>query len=396
MVQEKIHRLLWDRRPIFVDQSIERPQGLDVVFLKDATVEDRNLYLLIKQLEEKKAREDGVPTEGELMESARQSGYWTDFEDKIEAEFSDHLAFLEAEYERKAKFKSRQNIIALQIKDAWAKKNAVDRKRLELRMNSAEYLAHEIASFKMLSSLLLDSNGEQIIKNDHDLIFYKQNYHDWCLTLLNEMLSEGVMEIADIREIARSVDWRLIWTLQRENLTALFDRPIGDLTLNHKLLIYWSRIYDSAIESPEPPDVETINDDDMFDQWLANRDLNDKENKKPSSTSHHQEQGQLIDGEYSEECTCGAKAANKGKYLGEKQPHAIDCPYGTWRYFTPEEKERRAQQVYGRNKNSIREMLDKEQERVLQKGLIEEQNLRDKKSRQLLGMQTKTIPIRRR
>lgn len=396
MIQEKIQSILWDRRPVFVDPSIEIPPGLDVIFLMDPTVEDRNLYNLTKRIEEQRARAEGVPTEGELLEAARESGYWGEFEEKVERDYEEHVLFLESEFEAKKKFKSRQNIIRVQIEDAKAKMDSVQRKRAELKMNSAEYLAHQIASFGMLQRVAVDSYGNRILADDEKLRFYKENYPEWSFYLLNEMLSEGVMPIVDIREIARSVEWRLVWTLQRENLSGIFDRPTGNLTLNQRLLIYWSRIYDSAIETTEPPDVDTINDDDLFDAWLANRDLEAKDSKNPTSTSHHQEQGHIIDGEYVDECTCGAKTANKGKYLGEKIPHAADCPYGTWHVYTPEERARRAQQIYGRNKQSIRELLDKEQEHILQKGSIEEQDLRSKKSRQLLGMPTKTIPIKKR
>jgi len=396
MVQDKINKILWDRRVILFPEDIECPPGIDYVILRDLTLDDRNKYDIAKQLEEKRARANSVPTEGELMENARRSGYWGDFEDEIERSADDHIAFLESEFEAKKKFRSRQNIIRTQLEDAYAKKDAVARKRAQLRINSAEYLAHEIAALKLLVDVVTKPDETPVFETEQDLLRYKDSHQQWVFYMLNEVMGEGPWDVPEIREIARSVEWRLVWTLSRENLPAIFSRSVGDLNYNQRMLIYWSRVYDSAFEHPEPPDKDIVDDDDKFDQWLANRDLEKEETKKPNSTSHHQEQGYVLDGHYVDDCTCGAKEKNKGKYLGEKVPHAHDCPYGTWRQYTAAEKRAKAEQIYGRNSKRVRELIDREQENVLRTGIVEEQDLRDKKSRKLLGMNTKVIPIKKR
>ena len=134
----------------------------------------------------------------------------------------------------------------------------------------------------------------------------------------------------------------------------------------------------------------------MFDQWLANRDLSRKEDKDVEKNKKHAEQGHVLDGEHIDTCNCGAKAANKGKYLGEKTPHAATCPFGTWHRYTPEERASKAQAIYSRNAKSIRDIMNREQDAVLQKGLVQEQDLRNKQTRQRLGLKTNVIPIRRK
>lgn len=395
-VQDNINRILWDRRPVVFPQDMEVPEGIDYVIIRDLSLEDRNHYLVIRDLEERKARLEGVPTEGELLDAARQAQYWTQVEDDIESKADDHIAFLKADFDAKKKFRSRQNIIKLQIEDAEAKKAWVQRKRNEFRVNSCEYLAHEIAALQLLRRVVLHPDSSPVFPTEKSLMDAKRDYFQWTYFLLNEVMNEGSLEITTLREIARSTEWRLIWTLSRENLPAIFDRPVGGLTLNQRLLIYWSRVYDSAFESPEPPDKEVIEDNDMFDQWLANRDLNHKEEKTGGKLNEHQEQGHLLDGEYIETCTCGAKALNKGKYLGEKTLHDASCLYGTWHRYTPAEREAKARRVYGRNAKGIRKLIDQEQNNVLERGLVQEQDLRDKKTRGLLGMKNNVIPIRRR
>lgn len=395
-VQEKINRLLWDRRVVTFPVDMEVPEGLDYVLLKDLTLHDRNFYITVRDIEELKARREGVPSEGDLMVIARQSGYWGQVEDDIETKADEHIAFLEADFEAKKKFKSRQNIIKLQLEDAHAKKRYVARKRSELKLNSAEYLAHEIAAFRLLCRVALRPDDTLLFPTEEAFVAYKTSHFQWVYYLLNEVMSEGMWEIPTIRQIARSIEWRMFWTLSRENLPSLFGRSVGDITFNQRLLVYWSRVYDSAFETPEPPEKDVIEDDDLFDQWLANRDLARKEEKTSDKNKKHAEQGQVLDGEHIDTCTCGAKVQNKGKYLGEKVPHAMTCPYGTWHRYTPEEREKKAQAIYGRNSKSIRDIMNREQDTVLQKGLVQEQDLRTKQTRQKLGMKTNVIPIRRR
>jgi hypothetical protein len=396
-IQENINRLLWDRRLIVLPKEMEAPEDLDYIVLKDLTLDDRNYYLFIRDLEEHKARMEGVPTEGEIMQKARDSGYWTADDEDVDERADEHIAFLEAEFKARAKFKSRQNIIKLQIKDSKAKQEYVEQKRNSLKQQTSEYLAHEIASFMLLRRVAMRPDETPLIPDDATYLFLKQDYLMFVFYLIYEMMSEGAMETVEIREIARSTEWRLTWGLAKENLPSIFNRSVGDLNINHKMLIYWSRVYDSAFESAEPPEYDIINDDDLFDDWLATRDheRNDSRKMQRSSTDHHQEQGRVLDGEYIEKCVCGSKKQNIGKGLGERVPHADYCSHGMWRDFSKAEKDERASRVYGRNSTTVRKILDAEHDRVLQKGEIEEQDLRGKKTRSMLGMSTNVTSVKR-
>lgn len=396
-IQEDINRLLWDRRIITFPDNMEVPDGIDYIILKDLTLDDRNYYMVTRDLEIRRARLDDVPTESDLMLAARECGYWGKEEDDIEERAESHIQFLESEFKAKSKFRSRQNIIKLQIEDAHAKLAWVQRKRHELKANSAEYLAHEIAALKLLCRVAFRPDNTLLFPTEQFLLACKHDrYFKFVYFLLNEVMAEGCWDIPVIRQIARSVEWRMFWTLSRENLPAVFNRPIGDITHNQRLLVYWSRIYDSAFETHEPPEKDVIDDDDLFDQWLANRDLQRKEDKSDSQVHQHAEQGRVLDGEYLDVCNCGAKEKNKGKYLGEKTRHSVSCPYGTWHQYSPEEREAKARAIYARNPKSMRELMSREQDTVLKKGLVQEQDLRTKQTRQKLGLKTNVIPLRRR
>ena len=60
----------------------------------------------------------------------------------------------------------------------------------------------------------------------------------------------------------------------------MFGIPSCDLSDDQKSVILYSRMYDSAYESPDRPTDEVIEDNDMFDGWMAKgRREADKERK---------------------------------------------------------------------------------------------------------------------
>jgi len=390
-VQEKIQQLLWDKRYVFVPEEV-RALDLDYVLIKDMTVEDRNLYSFVRMRELDSARKQGVPTEAEIMVQAKAAGFWTAEDDLILSKADEHIAFLKGELSRQ-KFLARKKSLQADIDNTIEKKNTVQSKKGGYFVLSAEYLASEIAASTLIRRLVLRIDGSQLWKDDSSFLLFKQNHLGFVVFITNEVLSEGLMPIDEIREVARDPEWRLTWTLQRENLPGIFGRKISDLTLSQKLLIYWSRVYDSAFEGSEPPSSEVINDDDKFDEWLANRDLarEEQSDKKRLGAKDHQERMQLLDGEYSEVCNCGAKAKNVGKGLGERVQHTRTCPWGTFRKYTSQEKEQIARQTYSRNTDRVRTMLEKEQQVIVEKGQIEEHHLRDKKTRHVYGMKTDIV-----
>jgi hypothetical protein len=389
---------MWNKRYIVVPDTIDGPIGVDAIILYDPTVEDRNNYLFHKEREEVRNRKLEVPTEGDVFAAAKKADYWTEDDELILREADDHIQYLEHELSKKG-FPARRRQIESQIQATKEKQLQVKSKEVALKVQTAEHLAHEIASTHMLISLVKTLDDQPLWETEEEFVECNNQYPAFVQFLIYEMLSEGVWEIPEIREIARAPEWRMFWVLQRNNLPGLFERPVGDLNVNQKLLVYWSRIYDSALEGMEPPEEDVINDDDRFDEWLANRDLERKESKesarRPNSSHHHQEQMMVLDGEFVEECKCGL-GHQKGVPLGRRQRHASDCRYGTWRNYTQQEKDALASQIYGRNNAAMRKYLVKEQDKVVRHGVVKEQDLRDKTSRKILQSNVNITPIRRK
>jgi hypothetical protein len=103
---------------------------------------------------------------------------------------------------------------------------------------------------------------------------------------------------------------------------------------------------------------------------------------------HHHEQGAILDGEYIETCICGV-GPQKRVGLGMKKPHAKNCQYGYFRKYSEEEKIAISKEIYGRNSKQVRQHLNAEHDAINKRGTIEEHHLRNKKSRLLLGQQSK-------
>jgi hypothetical protein len=392
-IQNRLHKIMWDRRYVFIPKEIECPKGLDSIILRDAKLVDRNYYLFVREREEFVGRQEEVPTEGDIFASARQGGYWTEQDDLVLKEADSHIEYLKTEASRKG-FAARKRQIEAQIEATKEEKAMVLEKERELKFQTIEYHSHAAAATALLYRLVDDVNGNPLWSSENDFVEFRDRYPALIMFLLHEMLSEGMLEIKEIRELARSPEWRLLWTLNRENLSSLFGRPVSDINLNQKLLIYWSRVYDSALEGVKPPDQETVEDDDKFDKWLANRDLEKDEEvlaeKRPNSALHHQEQYVVLDGTYVESCSCGV-GTQKGVPHGLRKPHDNSCLYGTWRDYSQQEKDEIAAGMYSRNNTHMRRYMDKEQSRVQRRGVVKEQDLRDKTSRKILGANTNVI-----
>lgn len=395
-VQEKIRILLWDRRYLIVPQDIPAPEGVQAVIMKYPSITDWNYFLFVRRLEEHQNLLSGVPTEENVFKSAREAGYWTDEDVRVEKESAEYIEMLEGEIQNQ-KFASRKKILERQLTETRKLRSDVLSKANYLKTQTAEYLAHEVSVFSILIKTVLTVDGQPLWKSEEDFLKDKKEYIEFIAFLAHHFVTESVWETKDLREIARSAEWRLVWCLNRENLASLFNIPPADLNLNQRLLVYWSRVYDIGFEDPQRPETEIFESDDKYDGWLASRDQNMKEKKvndKVKNSSHHHEQGAILDGEFIETCVCGV-GPQKRVGLGMKQPHIAPCQYGEFRKYSEAEKIAISKEIYGRNSKQIRRHLNAEHDAVDKHGTVEEHHLRGKKSRMLLGQQSKLFKKKR-
>jgi len=150
----------------------------------------------------------------------------------------------------------------------------------------------------------------------------------------------------EYRELARSEPFRSSWVLGKEKV---FGIPVCDLSDSQKNLVLYSRMYDSAYENPERPSEEVIDDDYMFDGWMAH---SRKEAEKERSK---QEVDKLLG---SKRGASNSNADNVFVVAG-----------------SPEE----ADKIKGLNDINARVKMSQRDTAVKEKGKLDEQNLPDVK-----------------
>lgn len=78
--------------------------------------------------------------------------------------------------------------------------------------------------------------------------------------------NESIISPGEIRQVARNDPWRSYWNINKGNP---FDKPPIMLSEEQRVLILFTKMYDSAYEHPECPPDNIIEDDDAFDGWMS-------------------------------------------------------------------------------------------------------------------------------
>ena len=385
--QDLIDKVFWDKRIISIPPQISSPYK--EIIIAYPTLEERNHALYLKESLLQECIDQGVPTESDILASAIKTNNWSqeeeNFLEKVDIEIESFKAEMAIE-----KFVARRRKLNKKIEYLIRYKDELSVFRNKLLSHSAEYMAYEAYIHYILPRIILQLDNQYCWNNDLEFIRCKKEFPELIFFLIKEAINNCVMSTAEIRQIARSVDWRILWNSSKENLVGLFNKPIPELNNNQKLVVFWSRVYDSVFEDPNRPTQDIIDDDSALDDWLSNRTIQYEEDKKPKTSidsvkvSDHTERIQILDGYHSQECRCGVKNI-KIKGHGQRPVHDAGCPWGTWIAYTEEEKYAMANQVYARNSPVVRRTLAEQTEKVQKLGLVKEQQLRDQKTRMVLG-----------
>lgn len=116
-------------------------------------------------------------------------------------------------------------------------------------------------------------------ENNQFIKFFDNGIDHKILEDISYEIGTNTIDIPSFRRIARSDLWRTYWT---SNKNFLFEKPASEWTDEQRTLIVFSKMYDSAHESSEPPPDPVFEDDDMFDGWilLQNENAKKERNKK--------------------------------------------------------------------------------------------------------------------
>lgn len=124
--------------------------------------------------------------------------------------------------------------------------------------------------FLLINSLYKKQNNEYIK-------YFDSNIDTKLLDSINYEISKHNIDISVFRKLARGDHWRTYWSA---NKNFLFKKPASEWTDEQRTLVVFSKMYDSAHESMEPPPDPVFDDDDMFDGWILLQNENAKQDKQ--------------------------------------------------------------------------------------------------------------------
>jgi hypothetical protein len=101
---------------------------------------------------------------------------------------------------------------------------------------------------------------------------------------LTKEINKYSIDISIFRKIARGDIWKAYWSA---NKNFIFDKPVTEWTDEQRTLVVFTKMYESARESPESPPDPVFDDDDMFDGWLLIQNEKHKDSKKSINNNNN-------------------------------------------------------------------------------------------------------------
>ena len=207
---------------------------------------------------------NGVMTETQCELLLKQKGQWSVEEDDKIKTLQDNLEKLNIRL-GELEFKSTEKKSVLNYIDLTkAELNRLAHKKQSLLVNSAEYIA-KLETYKYYLFLLtFDQNKKRMWTDWKTFCDLPNTFVSYLIT--KAYVDNDLIE-TNIRRLARNEPWRSTWLLASKT-GRLFDRAAQDITDYQRNLVTWSIIYDNALEHPDSPSTEIMENDLLFDQWL--------------------------------------------------------------------------------------------------------------------------------
>ena len=397
-ISDTLDSIIWGHK------IVSTPYGQFV--FRPLSLQDRNISNYIYEEALKTGKNLGRKNRDQLKIEAIKRGIWKPSFDNDLKQLKEELKNAIAEQEalqKQAKGK-RQQPSALIVLNKRIEFLANTIKNIDgihtscIELPSVEYYAEQERAYYAVSQATL-SFPSMVKQWSSFNNFLNEENTALVHTLVNSYYRSGISEEATIRSAARAPIWRIRWSASKKNggVKTLFGREMYDITIDQFRLVYWSQVYDSAYESLEPPTDDVVADDKLFDAWLEEQHEKRKQknaekaiDRKLKNAPDGQEVGVMVDGYYSDKCTCGVKEMKDKRF----HRHASSCPFGVFMYYPKnhDKKNKEVEAIQSANPEYVRKLLGKEQELISKKGDIAEQDLRrDESSRATLGMSTKLV-----
>ena len=219
----------------------------------------------------------GIPTESQVLAILREKNLWGESQEKQIEELRENLKklqealpLLEFQSNEKKRMVTYIDVTQDRIEQLHARK-------MSLATNSAEYLAKLYMYKYFLFTLTTDelqrkiwNTWEEFLKEDNNLVNH----------LVSKSFFDQSITEKTIRKLARSEPWRTTW-ITAVKTGNLFSESATQMTEIQRTLVGWSIVYDNALEHPEAPGYEVLDNDALFDAWC--REQSEKRKKETVS-----------------------------------------------------------------------------------------------------------------
>lgn len=206
----------------------------------------------------------GVLTFNETIEWMIEEGYWSEEDEKQIGIIQTKLDKMKEDYFDRFDNLTQREFIKKNIQKTEQDLKILTSKKLEYHKNTCEGIQVNTTSLFLLEKSISPTDYSEIGLSNLQMLYQ------------TEILSDE-----EVRQVAKSNIWRSYWLAKQDGV---FGKPAIELTDMQRQLISWTKLYDSAFESPDCPSEEVLNDDYAFDGWLIKR-KNDRASKSGISSN---------------------------------------------------------------------------------------------------------------
>jgi len=217
---------------------------------------------------------NGLMTHEQSIDRLTKEGLWSSQHDIELARIDSEIKTLKSSLPSLKYKKINYQQVVSKIADLKKQSKDLNDTKLQYQHITAEYVAECLKRKYIIMNSIEYISDQSLLKNSSFINQLTVQYYTKFCPKGNE-----------IRKIARSDPWRLFWLSAKETNMGLFDNQANNMTELQHALILWSRIYDFAFNSPNPPSDDVIEDDDKFDQWYEDELKNIKEDNKKSQVN---------------------------------------------------------------------------------------------------------------
>lgn len=210
-----------------------------------------------------------------------ENGWWTQEEENLLIEIPKKIEQMKVEYFKNYIKTSVTERLGRAIKNEEDIFLDLQNKKYEFFNYTCESLQSQAYTMYILRACSEFESGEPVGNSSISMYSLYSKYNE---ELLNEK---------EIREVSKSVHWRMIWN-SAKNGSSLFSFPACDLTSMQKVLINWARTYDSVYESPDMPSEDIIMDDYAIDGWFSIQRQKQEDQSKDSQKDQMPKTGEVF------------------------------------------------------------------------------------------------------